>query len=155
MLNPDVRLSVYLQYYEKEINLTRIMKRALDDYLSKYEEPARDIAVYVKTEDGKAYYVVNHRIESYVMLWDSNDKEQDWELDTMEPLWKQGINRKLVFEYRGQQCDGDAIVERAIEKFVKIHTAKELKEVEIYVRQEDGAAYYVINGRYAGSVPMA
>ena len=34
-------------------------------------------------------------------------------------------------------------------------TAKELKEVEIYVRQEDGAAYYVINGRYAGSVPMA
>lgn len=154
MVNSDATLRIYLQYYEKEINLTKIMEKAYIDGSSRLGEPVAELDVYVKPEDGRAYYVANGKYEYHVNLWDSDKDNYNGNRLSGEISCQSDVKRRLVFEYRGRQCDWDSIIDRAVEKFVNIYTAKKLQEVEIYVRQEVETAYYVINGRHTGSVAM-
>lgn len=154
MVNADTTLRIYLQYYEKEINLTRIMEKAYHEGGARIEKPVSELEVYVKPEDGKAYYVANGKFESYVNLWDSDSDICDSSELSGEINWHSNVKHKLIFEYRGQQCDCDNIISRVEEKFANIYSAKQLQEVEIYVRQEYETAYYVIDGRHTGSVAM-
>lgn len=154
MVNLDATLSIYLQYYEKEINLTRLVEKAYHESSVRCSAPVEQIEVYVKPEDGKAYYVANNGFQSYVNLWDSDRDIYDSSALSGEINWNSKVKHRLIFEYRGQQCDCDSIIERVADKFTNIHSLKMLKEIEIYVRQEHEAAYYVINGRHTGSVSM-
>lgn len=154
MITVDATLRIYLQYYEKEINLTRLVEKAYQEGSTRFEKPLKAIEVYVKPEDGKAYYVVNSELESYVNLWDSANDICDSQELSGELNWHSEVQRRLIFEYRGRQCDCDSIIDRVLDKFMYIHAAKPLHEIEIYVRQEHETAYYVINGRYTGSVSM-
>lgn len=154
MVNLDATLRIYLQYYEKEINLTRIMEKAYQEGSVRSAVPVEEIEVYVKPEDGRAYYVANNGFQSYVNLWDSERDVYDCSELSGEINWHSKVKHRLIFEYRGQQCDCDSIIERVVEKFTNIHSLKLLEEVEIYVRQEHEAAYYIVNGRYTGSVSM-
>ncbi len=154
MVTTDATLRIYLQYYEKEINLTRLVEKACQEGQATYEKPVETIAVYVKPEDDKAYYVVNSELESYVNLWDSESDICDSSELSGEINWHSSVKRKLIFEYRGRQCDCYSIINRVMDKFNNIHSNRSLEELEIYVRQEHETAYYVINGRYTGSVSM-
>jgi len=86
-------------------------------------------------------------------LWDSDRDICDSELSG-EINWLNGKTHRLIFEYRGHQCDCDSIIDRVVEKFTNIHSDKKMHEIEIYIRQEHEAAYYVIDGRHTGSVSM-
>ncbi len=154
MISLDATFRIYLQYYEKEINLTRISEKAYLDGGTRMGEPVNDLEVYVKPEDGRAYYVMNGRYEHYVNLWDS-----DTDICSSSELSGQitsnsEIQRRLIFEYRGKQCDCDNIIERIREKFINTYPDDVIGEMEIYVRQEHETAYYVINRKYMGSVSM-
>ncbi len=150
----DAKLHIYLQYYEREINLARIVEKAYYESNARMAEQVDALDVYVKPEDGKAYYVANGKFQSYVNLWDSDTDICDYETlsDTINLHHK--VARRLVFEYRGKQCDCNSIIDRAVEKFMTIYSSKEPEEIEVYVRQEHEAAYYVMNGKYTGSVSM-
>jgi len=154
MVNSDATIRIYLQYYEKEINLTRLVEKAQHEAGISYSEPIQAINVYVKPEDGKAYYVVNGSFESFVNLWDSERDVYDSSALIGEINWHSEMERRLIFEYRGQQCDCDSIINRVVEKYANVHPVKSMQELEIYIRQEHEAAYYVINGRHTGSVSM-
>ena len=87
-------------------------------------------------------------------LWDSDrDIKKGSELSG-EINWHSEVKRRLIFEYRGRQCDCDGIINRILDKYAHIHLEKNLQEIEIYVRQEDETAYYVVDGRHTGAVPM-
>lgn len=154
MVNLGATLRIYLQYYEKEINLTRLVEKAYYEGCARSEAPVNKIEVYVKPEDGKAYYVANGNFQSYVNLWDSDRDIYDCKGLSGEIDLHSNVEHRLIFEYRGQQCDCDSIIDRVVEKFTNIHSVKQLEELEIYVRQEHEAAYFVINGRHTGSVSM-
>lgn len=154
MVNSDATLRMYLQYYEKEINLTRLVEKAFQEASARSTEPIQKLEVYVKPEDGRAYYVANNGFQSFVNLWDSDRDVNDGTELSGEISWRSEVQRRLIFEYRGQQCDCDRIIDRVVEKFANIYSVKTLQEIEIYVRQEHEAAYYVINGRHTGSVSM-
>lgn len=153
MISSDATLRMYLQYYEKEINLTKLAEKALREASVRCSVPVQDIQVYVKPEDGRAYYVVNGGFQSFVNLWDS-DRDISANRLSGEINWMNGVKHRLIFEYRGHQCDCDSIIERVIEKYTNIHSGKKMHEMEIYIRQEHEAAYYVIDGRHTGSVSM-
>lgn len=154
MINSDATIRIYLQYYEKEINLTRLVEKAQHEAGIRCSGPIQSIAVYVKPEDGKAYYVVNGGFQSFVNLWDSERDVYDSSALSGEINWQSEMERRLIFEYRGQQCDCDSIIDRVVEKYANVHSVKSMQEMEIYIRQEHEAAYYVINGRHTGSVSM-
>ena len=153
MVKSDATLRMYLQYYEKEINLTKLAEKAYQEASIRSSVPVQNIQVYVKPEDGRAYYVVNGGLQSFVNLWDSDRVMCDSELSG-EINWLNGTTHRLIFEYRGHQCDCDSIIDRVVEKFTNIHSDKKMHEIEIYIRQEHEAAYYVIDGRHTGSVSM-
>ena len=57
---------------------------------------------------------------------------------------------KVFVEYQGRQMDMDAILEA-----VKAATGKKrFKSLEVYVKPEDGAAYYVVNGKDGGKADL-
>ncbi len=57
---------------------------------------------------------------------------------------------KVYVEYQGKQMDMDTILEA-----VKAAAgAKTVKTLEIYVKPEDGAAYYVVNGKDSGKADL-
>lgn len=57
---------------------------------------------------------------------------------------------KVFLEYQGHQVDMDAILE-AVKATAGVKT---IKTMEVYVKPEDGAAYYVINGKETGKATM-
>ena len=59
---------VYFQYLGKEFaskDLVSDVKKAWIEMTGKKEEDIQDIKVYVKTEENKAYYVVNGEAEGH------------------------------------------------------------------------------------------
>lgn len=56
---------------------------------------------------------------------------------------------KVFVEYQGKQMDMDAIL-----KAVKTAAGKSVKTLEVYVKPEDGAAYYVVNGKDGGKADL-
>lgn len=57
---------------------------------------------------------------------------------------------KVFVEYQGKQMDVDAILE-AVKAAAGVKRAKSL---EVYVKPEDGAAYYVVNGKDSGKAAL-
>lgn len=63
------------------------------------------------------------------------------------------INAKVLFQYSGNEIDADALLEQAKVQYVASGGAeKEIKTLELYIKPEDNAAYYVVNGVPAGKV---
>ena len=59
---------------------------------------------------------------------------------------KASAAEKVYVEYQGRQMDMDAILEA-----VKTAAGKKsVKSLEVYVKPEDGAAYYVVGGKDTG-----
>ncbi len=56
-----VSVTRYLQFDGKEVPLNLVEESIYEDYdsLKKGEDKPEDIKIYLKVEDGKAYYVVN------------------------------------------------------------------------------------------------
>ena len=57
---------------------------------------------------------------------------------------------KVFVEYQGKQMDMDAILE-AVKAAAGV---KSVKTLEVYVKPEDGAAYYVVNGKDSGKADL-
>ena len=69
---------------------------------------------------------------------------------TTKPAAKAAPSVKVFVEYQGKQMDMDAILE-AVKAAAGVKTVKSL---EVYVKPEDGAAYYVVNGKDSGKAAL-
>lgn len=63
---------------------------------------------------------------------------------------KAASNVKVFVQYHGNEIAMDAIVE-SVKAAAGVKSAKSL---EVYVKPEDGAAYYVVNGKDTGKVTL-
>lgn len=62
----------------------------------------------------------------------------------------------LVLQFQGRDSDISGVVEKAREAFVKEgHRVSSIKSLEIYLKPEESAAYYVINGgKFQGKLDL-
>ena len=68
---------------------------------------------------------------------------------------KKEVKANVVLQFAGQEANMDAVVENAKNAFVaEGHKASEIKDIQIYVKPEDNAAYYVINQDITGKVNL-
>ncbi|MBE5895653.1 MAG: hypothetical protein IJZ00_03850 [Lachnospiraceae bacterium] len=51
--------TVYLEVYSQQYDMEKVMAAAVKDYKKNNKEAMKDINLYVKPEDGKAYYTAN------------------------------------------------------------------------------------------------
>lgn len=60
---------MFLQFGEKEVSIASISEKVKQSYHdSSHETELKDIKIYIKPEDNKAYYVANEEIEGSVDL---------------------------------------------------------------------------------------
>lgn len=65
------------------------------------------------------------------------------------------VKPEITVQYRHYECDMDEIVKRVKENYeVKGNRGVEIEKIQIYVKPEDFAAYYVINDGFAGKVNL-
>lgn len=66
---------------------------------------------------------------------------------------KKAVAHTVYVEYGSRQVNADELVKKAQEAFVSAgHNAADVKDIKVYVKPEEGAVYYVVNGESAGRV---
>ena len=62
---------------------------------------------------------------------------------------------KIILQVYGKEVDTAYLTERAKEAYVEAgHKESEIKELKLYLKHEDMAAYYVINETFARRVSL-
>ncbi len=61
---------------------------------------------------------------------------------------KKAVEPKMEvhFQFAGKDVLAKIVLDQAVEAYKSTHKDAEIKEVELYVVAEEGAAYYVVNG---------
>lgn len=67
-----------------------------------------------------------------------------------KPAKKAEPEVNVFVEYMGKQAAAKEVVARAMDAYKAAHADAEIKTFEVYVKPEENAAYYVVNGE--GSV---
>ena len=70
---------------------------------------------------------------------------------------KAKVEADTVFsvQYQDKETTVDAIRSKVIEQFVSEgNVAEDIKNIKIYIKPEDLAAYYVVNDRFSGRVDL-
>ncbi len=65
---------------------------------------------------------------------------------------KASAKKTFTLQWSGKDVSFDQIRSKILEKSGK--TSKDIKNLEIYVKPEEGMAYYVINGTETGDVGL-
>lgn len=53
---------------------------------------------------------------------------------------------EVHFQFAGKDVLAKSVLDKAVEAYKSTHKDAEIKEVELYIVAEEGAAYYVVNG---------
>lgn len=61
------------------------------------------------------------------------------------------IEKKVVLQYQGREVEEAALVEAATAAFRESSKAI-IKTIELYLKPEENAAYYVVNGSFTGKI---
>ena len=61
---------------------------------------------------------------------------------------KKAVEPKMEvhFQFAGKDILAKSVLDQAVEAYKSTHKDVEIKEVELYIVAEEGAAYYVVNG---------
>lgn len=62
------------------------------------------------------------------------------------PAKKAEPKSSVVIEYAGGQVSAKDIVTKATKAFTKANKGVTIKKIDVYVKPEEGVAYYVVNG---------
>ena len=62
---------------------------------------------------------------------------------------------EVYVQFAGQEAKVDVVIEKATQAYVADgHRASSIKSLQVYLKPEESAAYYVINSKYAGRVDL-
>lgn len=61
----------------------------------------------------------------------------------------------LCVEYQGRQVEDKTLISQVKALWIESgYKVKDMKELKIYIKPEESAAYYVINGDFTGSIKL-
>lgn len=68
---------------------------------------------------------------------------------------KEEVKPEVFVQFQGQEAVIEEVVEKAKKQFVEEgHRASSIKSIQVYLKPEEFAAYYVINQKHAGRVNL-
>ena len=86
----------------------------------------------------------------YWYLDNAGERKQKW--DTLETK-KEAKQRKAFVEYYGKQVEEKDIIARVKKAWTRSgKKVGDIKEMDLYIKPEEHAVYYVINGTETGAV---
>lgn len=71
------------------------------------------------------------------------------------PAKKEEVKAEVYVQFQGQEAVVADVIEKAKKQFVEEgHRASTIKSIQVYLKPEEYAAYYVINQKHAGRVDL-
>ena len=68
---------------------------------------------------------------------------------------KPAVTQNIYVQFAGKEIPTADLVAKATEEWVALgHRASSIKSLDLYVKPEDMAAYYVINGKESGKIAL-
>ena len=68
---------------------------------------------------------------------------------------KEELKPEVIIQYQGNEASMEDAIEKAKEDYVTAgHRVSSIKSLQVYFKPEDGAAYYVINQKFAGKIDL-
>ena len=68
---------------------------------------------------------------------------------------KPAVSQNIYVQFAGKEILSADLVEKATQEWVALgHRASSIKSLDLYVKPEDMAAYYVINGKESGKIAL-
>lgn len=61
---------------------------------------------------------------------------------------------QIIFQFLGNELDANAIAEEAKKAWIAEGHTEAIKSLAVYIKPEEAAAYYVINGEPAGKIQL-
>ena len=61
---------------------------------------------------------------------------------------------KIFLQYYGKEISQEELSNRVLAQFKEMYEDVQAKKLEIYLKPEDNAAYYVINSEYTGKIDL-
>ena len=77
-------------------------------------------------------------------------KKSDAEKKTVKRTRKP--TESIVLQFDGQDVSVADLKERALAQFASVNADVTVKKIDLYLKPEDHAAYYVMNGEHTGQV---
>lgn len=56
------------------------------------------------------------------------------------------IKKNVILEFNGNQVNTESLVNKAKKLFTKKHPDKQVKEIDLYINENEQKAYFVVNG---------
>lgn len=68
---------------------------------------------------------------------------------------KETVSQNVYIQFAGKEIRTEALVEQVTKAWVEEgHRASSLKNLDLYVKPEESAAYYVVNGKETGKIEL-
>ena len=84
----------------------------------------------------------------------AEEKEAAAKLRAAEKAKAENLKPSYILQYQGEDVDLDAIAEAAKAAFKAEKKRSLVTDLKIYLKPEERAAYYVINGSFSGKLEM-
>ena len=115
---------------------------------TKVEAPVKEAEVKVEVEAVKAEPVKEEKAEAKKATKKAAAKTETVKKETVKKeTTKKSVEPAVVVQFGGQEVDMATVIENAKKAFeAEGNKVSSIKEIQIYVKPEEYAAYYVING---------
>lgn len=127
-------------------------KAAVKEVETKAAEKAAEVKTTVKAAEEKAAAKVD---EVKAVVKETTAEKKTRAVKTTKKPVKEDLKPEVFIQYQGQEAIVNDAIEKAKGEFVADgHRVSSIKSLQIYLKPEENAAYYVINQKFAGRVDL-
>ena len=136
---------------EKASDVLQAAKNAAQDVKTAVKESASEVKAAV-TEKTAA---VKEAVEEKAAAKTETVKDTAAETKKAAKAAKEELKPEVFIQYQGNEAIVADVIEKAKNEFVADgHRASSIKSLQVYLKPEEFAAYYVINQKFAGRVDL-
>ena len=136
---------------EKASDVLQAAKNAAQDVKTAVKESASEVKAAV-TEKTAA---VKEAVEEKAAAKTETVKDTAAETKETAKAAKEELKPEVFIQYQGNEAIVADVIEKAKNEFVADgHRASSIKSLQVYLKPEEFAAYYVINQKFAGRVDL-
>lgn len=142
---------------EKASDVLQAAKNAAQDVKTAVKESASEVkaAVTEKTAAAKTETVKDTAAETKETAKPAREKKPSRAAKKAAKAAKEELKPEVFIQYQGNEAIVADVIEKAKNEFVADgHRASSIKSLQVYLKPEEFAAYYVINQKFAGRVDL-
>lgn len=145
---------------EKASDVLQAAKNAAQDVKTAVKESASEVKAAVKeaVEEkaaAKAETVKDTAAETKETAKPAREKKPSRAAKKAAKAAKEELKPEVFIQYQGNEAIVADVIEKAKNEFVADgHRASSIKSLQVYLKPEEFAAYYVINQKFAGRVDL-